>query len=254
MRNKQCLFIAMAVFWGVTGAWAAEKVGPKNIILMVGDGMGFAQVEAAGLYFHGKPDGQPYWAFQPLAMTTWSASGDGYDPEAAAKDFNYIKKGSTDSAAAATTMSSGVKTLNKRIGQDPDGNDLRHLYEDAEAMGKATGVLTTVYLSHATPAAFATHAKSRNNVEKIAQNMIVNGTLDLLIGAGHPWYDDDNKQVGGLGDKPYKTEGSYDRLGGEELWRTISEGKAGGDADGDGEADPWRLVDSLAGFEALAKG
>ena len=256
MYKKAHIRVAVALLLAGTGvlAGAAEKTGPKNVILMIGDGMGFAQIEAAGLYFYGKTEAQPYWAFQPLAMTTWSASGDGYDPERAAKDFKYIMKGATDSAAAATTMSSGVKTLNKRIGEDPDGNNLRHLYEDAEAMGKATGVLTTVYLSHATPAAFATHEKSRNHVEKIAQDMLTKGTLDLLVGAGHPWYDDDHKQIGGLGSAPYKTAGSYDRLGGEALWRSIREGSAGGDADGDGSADPWYLVDNLAGFESLAAG
>ncbi len=254
MSNVKVVLAAMGVVASGMSVGAAEGSGPKNVILMVGDGMGFAQVESAGLYHHGKPDGQPYWQFQPLAATTYSESGKGYDPEAAAKDFDYVRKDPTDSAAAATTLSTGVKTLNKRIGQDADGKPLRHLYQDAEAMGKSTGVLSTVYLSHATPAAFTTFAKSRNDVEALAYDMITNSSLDLLIGAGHPWFDDDSKQVGGLGDNPYKTDGSYDRIGGEALWRSIQEGKAGGDADGDGKADPWRLIDELAGFEALAKG
>ncbi len=256
MKYSKHVLTAMVLGTLVTAglsAHGAEKAGPKNVILMIGDGMGFAQVESAGIYFYGKPDGQPFWQFQPLAATTYSASGKGYDPEKAASDFDYVRKGSTDSAAAATTLSSGVKTLDKRIGQDADGKPLRHLYQDAEAMGKATGVLSTVYLSHATPAAFTTFSKSRNDVEELAQSMINESTLDVLIGAGHPWFDDDHKQVGGLGDKPYKTEGSYERIGGEDLWRSIKEGTAGADIDGDGTPDPWKLVDDLAGFQALAK-
>lgn len=76
-------------------------------------------------------------------------------------------------------------------------------------MGKSTGVLSTVYLSHATPAAFTAHAKSRNDVEDLAKEMLNDSTLDVLIGAGHPWFDDNGKQVGGLGGNPYKTEGAY---------------------------------------------
>jgi alkaline phosphatase len=255
MYRKQFGMVAFALTVFATGAWAedtAEK-GPKNIIVMVGDGMGFAQVEAAGLYFHGDPKGQPFWKFNPLAMTTFSESGNGYDPKRTAGDFDYVRKGATDSAAAATTLSTGGKTLNKRIGQDADGNPLRHLYTDAEAMGKSTGVLSTVYLSHATPVSFAVHAKSRNDVEKLAQSLLRDSSLDLVIGAGHPWYDDDSKQVGGLGNNIYKTDGSYDRIGGEGLWHDIRDGKAGGDANGDGKADPWRLIDDIVGFEALAK-
>lgn len=250
MKWNTLMMLALAVVLG--GAVTAQENGPKNVIIMVGDGMGFAQVEAASLYHHGKPDGQPYWAFQPLAVTTYSV-GASYDPEKAKADFDYVRKDATDSAAAATTLSSGVKTENKRIGTGPDGEELRHLYQDAKAMGKAAGVMSTVYLSHATPAAFTTHAKSRNDVEGLAQMMIGESALDLLIGAGHPWYNDSHEQIGGLGDDPYKTDGSYDRIGGEDLWRAIKEGKAGGDADGDGKADPWTLVDDLAGFEALAK-
>ena len=255
MRMKQYMAMGLSALVAATGfsARAADGAGPKNVIVMVGDGMGFAQVESAGIYFYGDAKGQPFWTFQPMAMTTYSESGNGYDAEKGATDFGYVKNDATDSAAAATTLSSGVKTTNKRIGQDGSGNSVRHLYEDADEMGKATGVLSTVYISHATPAAFTAHLKSRNDVEKLAQQMIKESTLDLLVGAGHPWFDDDGKQVGGMGDKPYKTDGSYDRIGGEELWRAIREGKAGADVDGDGKADPWTLIDDLAGFEALAK-
>lgn len=232
-------------------ATAEEKAGPKNIILMVGDGMGFAQMEAASLYAYGEPHAQPYWNYQVLACTTYSASGKGFDPEKAASDFSYVLKDATDSAAGATTLSSGVKTANKAIGVDVDEKPLRHLYEDAEAKRKATGVLTTVYISHATPAGFTTHHSSRNDIDVLAIDMIRNSTLDVLMGAGHPWFDDDGKQIGGLGDNPYKTEGDYKRLGGEDLWREIEAGTVGNDANGDGTPDPWKLIDNLDGFKSL---
>ena len=232
-------------------ASAQEKAGPKNIILLVGDGMGFAQMEAASLYTYGELKGQPYWDYQVLACTTFSASGKGFDPEQAAADFNYVLKDSTDSAAGATTLSSGVKTLNKAIGVDANEQPLRHLYEDAEAMGKATGVLSSVYLSHATPAGFTTHHSSRNDVDVLAEDMIRNSTLDVLMAPGHPWFDDDGKPIGGLGDDPFKTAGDYKRTGGEALWREIIAGTVGNDGNGDGTPDPWTLVQSFDGFKAL---
>lgn len=230
---------------------AEGKSGPKNIILMVGDGMGFAQVEAGSLYAYGELHGQPYWNYQVLGCTTFSASGKGFDPEKAAADFNYVLKDATDSAAGATTLSSGVKTTNKAIGVDANEQPLRHLYEDAEAKGKSTGILTTVYISHATPAGFTTHTASRNDIDVIAVDMIRNSTVDVLMGAGHPWFDDDGKQIGGIGDDPFKTTGDYKRLGGEDLWKEIVAGTVGADANGDGKPDPWKLVEDLDGFKAL---
>jgi len=228
--------------------------GPKNIILMVGDGMGFHQMEAASLYAYGEPKGQPYWDYQVLATTTFSADGKGYDPQKAADDFKYVLKDATDSAAGATTLSSGEKTSNKAIGVDVEGNPLRHLYEDAEAMGKATGILSTVYISHATPAAFTTHHNTRNDVDVLAEDMIRNSSVDVLMGTGHPWFNDNGDPVGGAGDDPFKTSGDYKRIGGEQVWRDVKAGTVGADADGDGQADPWTLVDTLAGFEALTSG
>ena len=230
---------------------AQDGAGPKNIILLVGDGMGFAQMEAASLYAYGELQGQPYWDYQVLACTTFSASGKGFDPEKAAADFNYVLKDSTDSAAGATTLSSGVKTANKAIGVDVNEQPLRHLYEDAEAMGKATGVLSSVYLSHATPAGFTTHHSSRNDVDVLAEDMIRNSTLDVLMAPGHPWFDDDGKQIGGLGDDPFKTQGDYKRTGGEPLWREIIAGTVGNDGNGDGTPDPWTLIQTFDGFKAL---
>lgn len=232
-------------------AYAQDGAGPKNVIIMVGDGMGFAQMEAASLYAYGELQGQPYWDYQVLACTTYSASGKGFDPEKAAADFNYVLKDATDSAAGATTLSSGVKTANKAIGVDVNEQPLRHLYEDAEAMGKATGVLSTVYVSHATPAGFTTHHSSRNDVDVLAEDMIRNSTLDVLMAPGHPWFDDDGKQVGGLGDDPFKTEGDYKRVGGEPLWREVVAGTVGNDGNSDGTPDPWTLVQTFDGFKAL---
>jgi alkaline phosphatase len=222
---------------------AQAQSGPKNVILMVGDGMGFSQVEAGSIYTYGGPKGQPYWSFQPLAMSTYSeTTGEAYDPIKAWETFEYHLDKPTDSAAAATTLSTGVKTINYRVGMTTDEQPLRHLVEDAESMGKATGVLTTVYFTHATPASFSVHVPTRKD-KMIAQKMIGETALDLIIGAGHPWFDDDSKKM---------EEASYGKVGGKEYWESIEAGKIGGDANGDGKADPWTLKTDLVDFDKIA--
>ncbi|MGC9328237.1 MAG: alkaline phosphatase, partial [Candidatus Hinthialibacter sp.] len=233
---------------------SAEAVQPKNIIIMIGDGMGFNHVDAGSLYRYGRSRGQVYWEFTNLAMQTYSLSNeDGYDPFLAYSDFEYVKKSPTDSAAAATAMSTGFKTQNGLIGQRKDSGNLPHIMEDAEALGKSTGVLTTVYFSHATPAGFVAHNPSRNNYQEIAQEMIWESGADLIIGAGHPWYDDDGKQVGGVEPDRFKTSLKYDRVGGLESWKKLLNGEAAADADGDGDPDPWNLVTTREGIQNLAK-
>ena len=237
--NLICMSVIVSACVTVGNSKSTE--GPKNVIIMIGDGMGFSQLDAASIYAYGTPKKQPYWAYQSLAMSTYSEStGEAYDPQQAWASFDYHLHTPTDSAASATALSTGVKTLNGRIGMDAAEKPLRHLIEDAEEMGKATGVLTTVYLSHATPAAFTSHAPSRKDSEAIAQEIINESALDLLIGAGHPWYDDDHQK---------KAEASYGKVGGETLWKSIETGTAGADADGDGIADPWTMLDNFTGFD-----
>jgi alkaline phosphatase len=89
----------------------------------------------------------------------------------------------TDSAAAATAIATGVKTYNGAIGVDADGDPVETILERAQTLGKATGLVTTVQLAHATPAAFAAHVSSRNMMTKIAKQMLDRG-VDVLLGGG----------------------------------------------------------------------
>ena len=219
----------------------------KNIILMIGDGMGYNHVEAASLYRFGKTGGQAYASFPiSLSMSTYSANGAGYDPDKAWSDFDYVKSGYTDSAAAATAMATGVKTTNRFIGLDPDKRPLNNVVSYAESAGKATGIVTTVPISHATPAGFSAHNENRYDFEGIAAEMLNVSTLDVLMGAGHPEYDDDGATA------PDPREYRY--AGGVDLWQAIKGCSAGGDCDGDGEPDPWKLVETREDIIALREG
>jgi alkaline phosphatase len=104
-------------------------------------------------------------------------------------------------------------------------------------------LVTSVEFSHATPAGFVAHNVSRNNYAEIAQEMILDSAVDVIMGAGHPWYDADGEVKG--------TPNTFKYVGGETTWNELVAGTAGGDADGDGIADPWTLVQTRGDFQDL---
>ncbi len=228
---------------------AQNTVSPKNVVIMIADGSGFNHLQAASLYQYGFPEGQLYEQFPvKLAMTNFSHGGN-YDPQKAWTDFSYVLSSAlTDSAASATAMSTGTKTFNGAIGLALDKSPLKHLLERAEDAGRSTGVVTTVQFSHSTPAGFVAHDISRENYEQIAQDMLLNSRLDVLMGCGHPLYNNDGAPKGSARD--------YQYVGGEALWKSLASPtkKIGGDADGDGVDDPWTLIESRQDFLSLTGG
>ena len=146
---------------------------PKNVILMIGDGMGVSQITLARL-LHGKLalDEFPVTGL----MTTHSADG-------------WV----TDSASAATAMSTGIKTYNGAIAVDVNKKPIRTILEDAEARGLTTVLITSSKITHATPAAFAAHVVSRGMEEEIAKQYLDSG-VDYLIGGGRKFFPEDLKK------------------------------------------------------------
>jgi len=222
---------------------------------MVADGWGFNCVECAGYYQHGEKGTQPYEKeFTLFPMTTFSANGFGYDP-AQSQNYDYLKKGAADSAATATTMSTGVKTTNGAIGVDKDKQPLEHAVQVAEKAGKSSGVVSSVQMSHATPAAFVAHVRGRGEYAEIAKEMIMESGCEVIMGAGHPWYDNDGKLVLTKDENGKEsTPNSYRFVGDEALWRACVAGTAGNDCDGDGQPDPWTLIQTREEFQKLTTG
>lgn len=240
---------------GATTAPSSVVTAPKNVIFMVADGCGFNQFLAGSYYEHGVDGAQVYHRFPVnIAMSTYSIAGE-YAPAAAAADPKYVAKGATDSAAAATAMSTGRKAANGAIGVIP-GEDgpvpVEHMSERAEKLGKSSGVITSVPFSHATPAGFLVHEGSRGSYVEIARQMIHDSAADVVMGAGHPWFDGNGRFV----DLPFDAQQRAKRFAyiGEENWLALEAGKAGGDADGDGDPDPWALIQTRQSFQDLAKG
>jgi len=143
---------------------------PKNIILLIGDGMGTAQIYAGYTANKGQLNimSMPYSGFS----ITYSAD-------------NYI----TDSAAGGTALSSGVKTKNGAIGMDAYGLRVETILELAERQGKATGLIATSAITHATPASFIAHVASRAEYEEIAKYFLQT-PIDLFIGGGRKHFEE----------------------------------------------------------------
>ncbi|MBN2311619.1 MAG: alkaline phosphatase [Candidatus Hydrogenedentes bacterium] len=238
--------------------WAAAQGRvQRNVILMISDGCGFNHVLAADYYQHGAPDSQVYeQGFVSLAMSTY-ADGGSYSPEAIWGSFEECKAGATDSAAAATAMATGSKTYKGAIGLDRNKVRLVTAVEAAEAAGRATGVVTSVQLSHATPAGFVAHNENRNNYAEIAREMFLWSGLDVIMGGGNPWFDDDGRLAPidwGAEDLRQTFEEQYEKVAGLETWIALTTGQAGNDADGDGIEDAWTLIQSREEFRSLAHG
>lgn len=140
---------------------------PRNVILIVGDGMGFSQLAAARFALRG-PEGILWMQTLPSAaiVRTQSAS-------------SLV----TDSAAAATAMATGVRVANGAISVDASGRPLRTLFESARARGLATGLVTTADITDATPAAFSAHRALRRDKMEIALQQSTSG-VDVLLGCG----------------------------------------------------------------------
>ncbi len=238
----------------VEAAATKSVKGVKNVIVMISDGCGYNHIKATD-YYTGKKPAYEYFPVS-LGMSTYEYEDTGakvvygttknllgYDPVLMWKDFTYSAAPlATDSASAATAMASGIKTVNGAIGVDVTGAPVKYITQRAEELGKATGVVTSVEWSHATPAGFVAHNTSRNNYAAIATEMIQSSGTDVIMGAGNPDFDDNG--VAAAKDAKY--------VGGTVLWNELKTGAAGGDANGDGTPDPWALIQTKAEFESLA--
>ncbi|MBS3735332.1 MAG: alkaline phosphatase [Phycisphaerae bacterium] len=223
---------------------AAGAPRARNVILMISDGAGFNAFDAASYYQHGHLGGQVYDAW-PVALACAThprpaGVGDGlYDPAEFWTDFNRAIAGkSTDSAGAATALYTGQKTYYGAVSVNDDHEALTTIAERADAAGLRAGAVTSVQLSHATPACLAAHNRSRGHYAAIAREMIYGRTLDVLIGGGHPEYDHNAQPVA-----DDQRDAHY--VGGTDTWEALKAGTTG---------KGWTLIDSADDFVRIATG
>lgn len=124
----------------------------KNVILLIGDGMGDSEITAARNVAEGA--GGFFKGIDALPLTGQYTH---YSLDKKTHKPNYV----TDSAASATAWATGTKSYNGAIGVDVNGKDQVTLLELAKAAGKATGNVSTAELQDATPAALMAHVTSR---------------------------------------------------------------------------------------------
>jgi alkaline phosphatase len=141
--------------------------GVKNIIFCIGDGMGLGQVCLARMKGAGV-DGKLNMERLPVVGLVRTHS------------FNKLV---TDSAAAGTAMATGFKTNNRMVAMNPEGKKYLTILEAAKNKGMATGLVVTSAISHATPACFGAHVKSRKNKAKIAEGLLEN-KINVMFGGG----------------------------------------------------------------------
>lgn len=180
--KKKGLFIALVLAAG--RAYPAET---RNVILYIGDGFGPAHT-ALGIQYARHIEGRR------LNLEELMARGEtGY-----ALPLPY-EAAVIDSAASATHLATGVEVRNETLGFDRDGRSLETILEWAEKQGKVTGLLTNMTISHATPAAFASHQISRYGGEdEIATQMLGEHEIEVLLGGGMAGLIPKGKRAGEL--------------------------------------------------------
>jgi alkaline phosphatase len=167
----------------------------KNIIIMIGDGMGIAQTYAAYTANHG---------FLNMFLFPFTGVSLTYSSD------DYI----TDSAAGATAFSCGEKTNNGSLGKDSAGKVLTNIFEIAKKNKLSTGFVVTCAVTHATPAAFYAHNEDRNQYDTIALDFL-NESVDVAIGGGKKHFSnrrDKRDLLAELKNKGYKFYDNIDSI------------------------------------------
>ncbi|QAA81732.1 alkaline phosphatase [Aequorivita sp. H23M31] len=168
--TSSCVTVQVTDNTVIGSEFAINETKPKNIILLIGDGMGLSQVSAAIYYKDGKPN---FERFSTVGLSKTSSSSDLV----------------TDSAAGATVFSAGVKTYNGAIGVDRDTIAVPTIVEQLSGDGYSTGIVATSSIQHATPASFFAHVKHRRMYEEITE-FAPNSGVDFFAGGGLKFFND----------------------------------------------------------------
>jgi alkaline phosphatase len=155
----------------------------KNVIFMIGDGMGVPFTTALR-YMNDDPE-------------TMEFEKTAFDPYLVGLQTTYPEdehENVTDSAAAATAMSGGVKTYNNAIAVENDKSRVKTVLEQAKENGMSTGIVSTSQITHATPASYGAHDEHRDNENEIANDYfdeMIKGEhkMDVMLGGGTDFFE-----------------------------------------------------------------
>lgn len=203
--KKQFTLIVLTMLFVAALPLEAVK-HPKNVIFLIGDGMGLAHTYAASIKNK-----------QPLAIESF-------------RHIGLVKTHSashfyTDSGAGGTALATGVKTKNGMIGMTADSVAVESILRRAEKNGLATGLVVTSTVTDATPASFVANQISRNKVEAIAADYLKTD-IDVIIGGGRKYFtnrtSDDRDLIAELKAKKFIIAETLPEL------RTVTSGKVAG--------------------------
>lgn len=159
MKNIKLLGLLLTV---ITVVYAQKQ--PKNVVFIIGDGMGLAQIYA-GMVANGNQ----------LQMERFKNVG--FSKTYSSSHFT------TDSGAGGTALACGVKTKNGMIGMGPDSVAVPSILQIADKNTLATGIVTACNITHATPASYYAHQVNRGKYEEIAADFL-NTDIDVFVGGG----------------------------------------------------------------------
>ena len=254
-----------------SAAFAQPGGAARNVILLISDGAGFHTWTATSFYQHGALGQQAYDKFPVRTlMTTYplntssTPTGDevaqvSYDAPSAwdlrpmegtfagpvtqntyvngFRAYDYVRQNFTDSAAAGTALSAGRKTFNNAVNWSNTGQPMRMIGDRVKSAGKSLGVVSSVQITHATPAAFMCHNVSRNDYVGMGQEMLGDALPDLAMGGGHPFFNNNGVYTTPADDRAFRF------LGGPDAWTRLVTGQT-----------DYHFLDARADFEALAEG
>jgi alkaline phosphatase len=162
MKKINLITIAALAMFAMTSCCNEPQV--KNVIYLIGDGMGFGAVTSL-LLTEDEPTG---FEQAPVIGLSETCSAN-----------NYV----TDSAAGGTALATGTRTNNGYVGADPEGNQLTSVLRKAQTYGMKTGIVVNTTLTEATPGAFYAGVTDRDETFTIAQQF-TESNMDIAIGAG----------------------------------------------------------------------
>lgn len=188
---QACISVLSVLFLATCStAPTAPAETPRNVVLLVGDGMGFAHVKSYRMY----ADDPATDIIDPLpidGLLVGAVSTDSIRMRCEDSEHECVRDpyGVTDSASSATAYATGQDTLVGSLSVNHSGKTMTTILEDASVHGKSTGLVSTSQITHATPAAFGAHVKKRSQAKDIANQYFDNQwqgepMVDVLLGGG----------------------------------------------------------------------
>lgn len=210
MKNNKVKIIVAVIgilLIGIITCVILKPNNPKYIFLFIGDGMSSTQVELTEIYKNSIQYKEPS-AQEKLSFTNFKTIGlrKNYSM------YNYTP----DSAASGTALASGLLTYNGSINTDIDGNEVKPITYDLQAQNKKIGIITTMSINHATPAAFYAASASRTDYDDIAYDL-VNSGFDYFAGGGFHLKNASLTEI-----KNYATEHGYTIIDSEDKLNDIN--------------------------------